>query len=266
MGFIGTGYFLAVSFGPLLVTQIADRTNLQVLFLVYTVLAAVGVGHAAFSLEPDPKHDRIAGSWSDFLEVGKSRAFWGIVIVQSFFTLGVVPMIQYFGNWLESIHGMDTQARGLIFAIGGIPILAGSPVGGWISDRIGNKPFFVLVTGALACLVCVMPYMDSSRAGVILAFSAVGFTAAARYSSYHALATRLIGEELLGHLLAFRNFLNYLVTGAGVVVMGYVYESGDGSGYLYLGWIASLMLFLSIPFLITMIPREPSVDPSGKAE
>lgn len=257
MGFIGTGYFLAVSFGPLVVTQVADRTSFQVLFLMYTLLAAVGVGHAAFSLGPDPKHDRIAGSWSDFLEVAKNRAFWGIVIVQSLFTLGVVPMIQYFGDWLESVHNMDTQARGFVFAIGGIPILAGSPVGGWISDRIGNKPFFLLVTGALAFLVCVMPYMDDSRTGVLLAFSAVGFAAAARYSSYHALATRLIGEELLGHLLAFRNFLNYLVTGAGVVVMGYVYESGDGAGYVYLGWIASFMLFLSIPFLVTMIPREP---------
>ena len=257
MGFIGTAYFLGVSFGPLIVTQIADRTSLHVLFYVFTVLAMIGVGHAAFSLAPDPKHDRIAGSWSDFLEVGKNRAFWGIVIVQSFFTLGVVPMIQFFGDWLKTVHELDTQARGLVFAIGGIPLLAGSPLGGLIADKTGKKPFFVFLTATLACLVCVMPYMDSAYWQVILVFAGVGFLAAARYSTYHALATRLIGEELLGHLLAFRNFLNYLVTGAGVVAMGYVYQSGDGSGYLYLGWIASALLFLSIPFLITMIPREP---------
>ena len=259
MGFIGTAYFLGISFGPLVTTQIADRTNVETLFWTYTVLAWVGAAHSAFSLQPDKRHE-IGKRWRDFAVVGRNRGFWGIVIVQTFFSLGVVPMIHFFGKWLETTHGLSTQQRGFVFAIGGIPIVLGSPIGGWISDRFGKKPFFALVTLIMATLTCSMPYMETSLVGVVVLFASVGFVAATRYSAYHALSTRLIEHAYLGHLLAMRNFLNYLVTAGGVVLMGMVYDSSLDSGYIRMGWLTSIFLVTSVPFLVRMIPREPEEE------
>jgi predicted MFS family arabinose efflux permease len=130
MGLIGSAYFLGTTLGPFLVTQIADRLSLRTLFLAYSFLALIGTLHALYALQNDPPHDRVAGSWRDYRTVLGNRGFWGIVIVQSLFSFGVVGMIVFFGNWLESVHGLDTQQRGLVFLIGGVPIIAGSPLGG----------------------------------------------------------------------------------------------------------------------------------------
>jgi predicted MFS family arabinose efflux permease len=259
MGFIGTAYFLGISFGPLITTQIADRANVETLFWTYTFLAWIGAAHSAFSLQPDRCHT-VGKRWRDFAVVCRNQGFWGIVIAQTFFSLGVVPMIHFFGKWLETAHGLDTQHRGFVFAIGGIPIVLGSPMGGWICDRIGKKPFFAFVTLVMAPLTCSMPYMDTSLVGVVLLFSGVGFVAATRYSAYHALSTRLIEQPYLGHLLALRNFINYLVTAGGVVLMGWVYDSSAESGYIRMGWMTTLFLIASVPFLLKMIPREPEEE------
>lgn len=257
MGMIGTAFFLGNTLGPFAVTQIVDRIGLSPLFLSYSFLALVGIVHSEYALRKDPPHEQTAGSIRDYLPVLRSRPFWGIVIVQSLFTFGVMGMIQYFGQWLETTHGLDTRARGLVFLVGGLPILIGSPIGGWISDRTGKKPFMVGVTLLLAVVTCILPYIDESYTLVILFFGAVGFAVAGRYAAYHALATRLIGEELLGHFLALRNFLNYLAAASGVMLMGYVYDSSATSGYIRMGWVTALLLVLSLPVLVRMIPGEP---------
>ncbi|MCA9414742.1 MAG: MFS transporter [Candidatus Omnitrophica bacterium] len=257
MGLIGTGFFLGNTFGPFLVTQFVARLSLQSLFIGLAILAAIGSLHSVYTLRGDPPHDRIAGSWRDYRSVLKNRGFWGLVIVQSLFTFGVMGMIQFFGEWLESVHGMDTKERGVVFLIGGLPILLGSPIGGWLCDKIGKKPFFVAVTFLLGSVTCVLPYIEQNVVGVIVLFGAVGFVAAGRYSAYHALTTRLIEEELLGHLLALRNFINYLVAASGVTLMGFVYSSSETTGYIRMGWVTTAMLMVSIPFLIKMVPGEP---------
>ncbi len=257
MGLIGTGFFLGNTFGPFMVTQFVSRLSLQSLLYSLAVLAVIGSVHSAYTLRGDPAHQSVAGSWRDYRSVLRNRGFWGLVIVQSLFTFGVMGMIQFFGKWLESVHGMNTRERGVVFLIGGLPILLGSPVGGWLCDRIGKKPFFVAVTFILGSVTCILPYIEESVALVILLFAAVGFVTAGRYSAYHALTTRLIEEELLGHLLALRNFINYLIAASGVTLMGYVYSSSETTGYIRMGWLTTIMLMVSIPFLIKMVPREP---------
>lgn len=127
-------------------------------------------------------------------------------------------------------------------------------------DKVGKKPFFVAVTLLLGTVTCALPYIEEDHRLVVLFFAIVGFLAAGRYSTYHALTTRLIGEELLGHLLAVRNFFNYIVTALGVVAMGWIYQSSESAGYIRMGWLTTAMLLVSIPFLIKMVPGEPPPD------
>ena len=260
MGWIGTGFFLGNTFGPFFITQLVSRTGLPVLFGTLATLSGFGSLHTALSLRNDPPHQGTAGSWKGYRVVLRNRGFRGLILVQSLFTFGVMGMIQFFGKWLGDVHHLDTQSRGIVFLVGGLPILAGSPIGGWLCDRIGKKPFFLGVTVALACVTCSLPYIEESYLLVVLFFASVGFVVAGRYSAYHALTTRLIEEELLGHLLALRNFINYLVAAAGVVFMGYVYQSSETSGYIRMGWLTTALLLLSIPFLVRMIPEEPSQE------
>jgi predicted MFS family arabinose efflux permease len=255
LGWIGTAYFAGVSLGPLAVTQIAGRTSLPVLLAVLAVLGGGGVIHASMSLEPDPPKKHGTG-WSGCGPVLRNRGFWGIVIAQVFFSAGVISMVQFFGDWLKTSYGLDAQTRGFLFALGGLPSLVGAPAGGMICDRWGKKPFLIAATLALSVLVCVMPYLRSSLTAVGVLFGLVGFAAAARYSALHALTTRLTGEELLGRLVAMRNFLTHASTALGLLLMGHLYATFPQSGYTLMGWLTTLLLLLSIPLLARWIPPE----------
>ncbi|MCG3196808.1 MAG: hypothetical protein GHCLOJNM_01287 [bacterium] len=267
MGWIGTAYFTGVSFSPWMVTQIADRTSLGVLLSLFATLAAIGVVHCFVSLEADgpagpdrsstPEGGHFRASRATYKQVIRNQGFWGLAIFQMLFSVGVVGMILFFGDWLLAVHGLETRERGLIFALGGIPTLAGSPLGGWVGDRIGNKPMLIGLTFALAGLVCVMPHLTGSLVAVVALFAMVGFAAAARYSAFHALTTRLVEAPLLGHLVALRNFLTYLSTAIGQVLMGWMYASSEASGYIRMGWLTTILLVISLPFLWKWVSDEP---------
>jgi predicted MFS family arabinose efflux permease len=256
MGWIGSAYFAAVAFGPLVGTQIADRTSLDLLLAIYSVFALVGAVHSWFTFERDASVTGAVG-WKSFRPIASNSGFWGIVVAQALFSIGVVSMIQFFGDWLKVVFGLGTQARGVLFAVGGIPSLAGSPIGGWVCDRLGKKPFLILATGVLAVLTCVMPYLNFSQAAVVGLFGLVGFVAAARYSALHALTTRLVEPSLLGRLVSLRNFATYASTAGGLVMMGNIYASSPSAGFIRMGWLASLFLIVSAPILVWLVPSEP---------
>lgn len=258
MGWMGSAYFAGVSLGPLAVTQVAASTNLSVLLLLFAALAFAGAIHARLSLEPEPAHSLgVSYRFKTYLKVFQIPGFVGLFLFQALFSIGVVGMVLYFGKWLEREYQLDTQWRGIIFALGGIPSIIGAPLGGWVCDWCGKKPFLVFLTAILGITTCIMPYLTDSLVGVVSLFGVIGLAAAARYSAFHAITTRLATTEELGRLVAMRNFLTYLATATGVVAMGWLFERSETSGYILMGWATTLCLAVSIPVLIRLVPGEP---------
>ena len=253
LGWIGTAYFAGVTFGPLISTYIVHQTSLSWLLLLFSFLGflSIGVSLVSFS-ELAPGSGKSQPAFSDIL---KNPGFWGLAIFQMLFSAGVTAMIFFFGDWLEGTYQLDARARGWVFALGGSLSLLGAPLGGWISDSLGKKGTLLALTAALSVLCCWMPYLKTWLPGVIGLFGLVGFIAASRYSAFHALTTRLAEPDQLGRLLALRNFLTYLSTGLGVVLMGRIYASGS-HGYEILGWTTTICLISSMYFLWKWVPQE----------
>lgn len=262
LGWIGTAYFAGVSFSPWAVTQIADRTSLTLLLISFSSLGALGfllttwfIPKAPLSPAPSLESRSMDADGESIL---RNRGFWGLSTFQMLFSAGVVAMTFYFGDWLLTQFSLDTRQRGLVFAVGGLPALLGAPLGGFLCDRLGKKPFLVTMTLALAAMTCTMPHLGGSLPAVVCLFGGVGFVAAGRYSAFHAITTRIVEERLLGRLVALRNFLTYLATAVGLLAMGKVYASSAPHGYILLGWLTTLFLVASIPVLVRWVPGEPS--------
>jgi predicted MFS family arabinose efflux permease len=266
LGWIGTAYFAGVSLGPWAVTQIADRTSLTLLLISFSTLGALGFLLTAWfipkaPLPSAPSHEsRAMDTGGESILCNKG--FWGLSIFQMLFSIGVVAMTFYFGDWLLTQFSLDTRQRGIVFAAGGLPALLGAPLGGFVCDHLGKKPFLVAMTLALAVMTCTMPYLGGSLAAVVVLFGGVGFVAAGRYSAFHAITTRIVEERLLGRLVALRNFLTYLATAVGLLAMGKVYAASASHGYIILGWLTTVFLVVSIPVLARWVPGEPAVSRS----
>lgn len=259
LGWIGTAYFAGVTFGPLISTYIAQQTSLPWLLLFFSCLGLVSIIISLMSFSGVRAGGGMVNpAYSDIL---KNPGFWGLSIFQILFSVGVSAMIFFFGDWLERIYHLDAKARGWVFALGGSLSLLGAPMGGWIADLLGKKGTLLVLTVGLSVMCFWMPYLETALGGVIGLFALVGFLAAARYSAFHALTTRLVGAEQLGRLLALRNFLTYLSTGLGIVLMGRIYASGE-HGYEILGWITTTCLALSMFFLWKWVPQETTPGPS----
>lgn len=262
MGWIGTAYFAGVSFGPLVVTQIAGRTNLTLLLILFSILGMMGLILTAWIVPQSPMLPCHPASGKGNMgrkasSIFRNRGFWGLAIFQMLFSAGVVAMTFYFGDWLSRKFSLDPYQRGIVYALGGLPSLLGAPLGGFLCDHLGKKPFLVLMTGFLAVMTCIMPYLEGALTGVVCLFGAVGLVAAGRYPAFHAITTRLVEENLLGRLVALRNFLTYLATAIGLLVMGKVYAFSPAYGYVALGWVTMILLLISIPVFIRWIPEEP---------
>ena len=111
-----------------------------VLFVIHRSPEDLGLhpdGEAPNSCEETPQEEDIGREWTT-KGLLKTPAFWGVVIVFSamFCVLQGVNM-HLFGHFTNGTFEADTA--GLLLAVMAGFILAGKPMLGWLSDRIGAK-------------------------------------------------------------------------------------------------------------------------------
>ncbi len=181
------------------------------------------------------KRDRLAGMAAAFLTSG-----------------GIVGFTTYVGAWLKTEFGLSIGSIGLLFMVSGIAAVAASPLSGWLSDHAGKRNVIVWSNVVLAFLFIVVARLRFG-AGLILGIAALSVAASARQAPLHALTTEIVGPEIRGEYIAFRNAASQI----GIASIATLSSSAfDSSGFTAVAFIAAAATLL-IPFCCMWL-KEPA--------
>ncbi|NWF69455.1 MAG: MFS transporter [Chloroflexi bacterium] len=137
------------------------------------------------------------------------------------FWVGVVSLANFLINYAIDVLGMTPEgAQNYYREINiylGISLLAAALPAGWLSDRLGRKPF-IMAAGFLAALG-TLPFIFSVDRSILLAGGAlVGFATGGFLSTNWALATEIIPREEAARYLGIANIATAMGIGIGALV------------------------------------------------
>ena len=194
------------------------------------------------------------GFWHNLTLTLKNRQVWFAGLYTSFINLTVMIIGALWGaEYLQVAHGIPLQQATFIVTLVFIGLIIGSPLFGFISDRLGRRKSVMIIGGVLNIIcILVILYGQLSYDGLLLAFLLLGV-----FSSSQILTYPLIMESAPSHIIASSEALSaVLIMGGGALfqpLFGYLIDRlSNGSNYTPQAF-EHAMLILPITFLIATL-------------
>ncbi|MCL1896621.1 MAG: MFS transporter [Clostridiales bacterium] len=190
---------IAVSIGPILVTQIATATNWRYSFLVAGVISIIASVFLLKFIKEKPfiPEDRKESMLATFKKLLKYRN-----VVLSFF-IGILTMMYYWTLMLYAtrffveVAGNELVGAGFIVSIMGASGIAMNIIVPKVSDLLGRRPAIVMWYLVAAVLPFVMYGAQKSMAAVIM-YAILGYVAGSIFPLFQAV---IPGETLPNYML-----------------------------------------------------------------
>jgi len=167
---------------------------------------------------------------------------------------GLVGFLTYIGQWLHIHFGISTGGIGWVFMLGGLVAVAGSPLGGILSDRLGKRTVAIASNVVLALAIAVVPFFPWG-VWLLILFCVASLSTAFRQGPLTALITELVSQHQRGFFVALHNISSQLGIALAVLVGGLLYER---HGYVAVTTVCAAMTALVAILLATHI-----VEPQG---
>ena len=176
------------------------------------------------------------------------------VIAASFLvSASTVGFITFVGTWLRDAYGLSTDWIGLIFLFSGLGALLGSPLAGYLSDRVGKRGIVVGSGLAMAVLLAGIPWITGQLPVVFAGFILTGIAGAFRHAPLQALVTAMATDDERGALIALKNTVAESGIAGGTALCGVLYVA---FGYPSVGAACGVMA-AAASFVILIWVGEP---------
>lgn len=253
IGLVSSAYFAAPIIGVPLAGQIADHFGWRNVFVFFSAFALIV---AAFSfmlprerLNAQPPADKVRATLRVFRGFLRRRDVVAALIIAFLVSAGLVGFITYIGQWLSDRFRIPTGSITLVFMVGGLASLAGAPLGGILSDRMGKRSVSIASNILLAVAVALVPFLPWG-VWLFLVFGVTGLSAAFRQGPLTALMTEMVPTAQRGFFIALRNIASQLGIGMVAWVGGMLYEH---NGYAAVTSLCAAMTMLVAILLATHI-------------
>ena len=259
IGLISTAYFAAPILGVPLAAQVADRFGWRHSFLMFALLGLV----VTLSSLTIPREARIQDGASKgrastirvFQSFLARRDTSAALVIAFLVSGGLVGFLTYIGQWLHIHFGISTGGIGWVFMLGGLVAVAGSPLGGILSDRLGKRTVAIASNVVLALAIAVVPFVPWG-VWMLTLFCVASLSTAFRQGPLTALITELVSQHQRGFFVALHNISSQLGIALVVLVGGLLYER---HGYVAVTTVCAAMTGLVAILLATHI-AEPQGD------
>lgn len=238
LGWFASANEMGSAFGPLLggtVLVALVAPGLSKFYITYLIVGALGVVTLLLALRlpvgrasqsADPKPDTASPSvsgWNLFRqgmgEVLSNRPILITSSVEAAMFLGVGALLGFLPLYAKNIVGLGDAYLGLLIWVPLVMAMAGKPLAGRISDRIGRKP--VILMGLALCVV-VLPLVPVTTNIAALLFEGAVFGLGMAIVTPSTTA-------LVADLCKSRNY------GAAMGVFGTIWDIGEASGPILAG-------------------------------
>jgi predicted MFS family arabinose efflux permease len=261
IGLISTAYFAAPILGVPLAAQVADRFGWRHSFLMFALLG-LAVTLSSLTIPREARIlDGISEERASTIRVFQSflarRDTSAALVIAFLVSGGLVGFLTYIGQWLHIHFGISTGGIGWIFMLGGLVAVAGSPLGGILSDRLGKRTVALASNVVLALAIVVVPFF-SWGVWLLILFCIASLSTAFRQGPLTALITELVSQHQRGLFVALHNIASQLGIALAVLAGGLLYER---HGYFAVTTLCASMTGLVAILLAThIVEPQPQVD------
>lgn len=256
MGMVMSGYFAAMILGVPAGAFIAEAWSWRWAFCAFAG-AGLLLWAPAFAILPSRDlADRGVSMVGMIRGYGRFLARTGplAVIAASFLvSASTVGFITFVGTWLRDAYGLTTDWIGMIFLFSGLGALLGSPLAGYLSDRVGKRGIVVGSGLAMATLLAGIPWITGQLPVVFAGFILTGIAGAFRHAPLQALVTAMATDEERGALIALKNTVAEFGIAAGTALCGLLYVA---YGYPSVGAVCGVMAAAASLVILVWV-REP---------
>jgi len=213
------GLVLASWTAPLLSISLGWRGSMEAFGLV-GVLSAVVVWLGL----KDRREAQPSEGGGDVSDVVRSRSFWILASIQ-FIRLGsYYTFIAWLPILLHEEYGLSLVAAGMAFSLFNLAGMVSNPIGGFFSDRLGEK--LVMLTSFLALGVTVILFVGV-KAFLVLYVSAfvLGWFINFVRSPSFTILTRLYGTRMAGKVSGIQNTFASMGALTLPLILGYVRDA-----------------------------------------
>ncbi len=238
LGWFGSANEFGSAFGPLFggfALGALARPGLSKFYITYVVVGVLGVIAFLLALrlpigQASPQPASTAppdgakiGRWQQFLqgtrEVIGNRAILIASGVEAAMFLGVGALLGFLPLYAKNIVGLSDASLGILLWLPLVMAMAGKPLAGRLSDRIGRKPMILVGLTLCIAMLPLMP-LTTNMAGLLVEGAIFGLGMAIVTPSTMALVTDLCK---VGHY------------GAALGVFGTIWDIGEALGPLLAG-------------------------------
>ena len=154
----------------------------------------------------------------------------------------LVGVSAYASGWLQEVRGFSLEAVGVLYGGLGAAIVAAQLIAGPLADRLGKRRFTVLVSGVVAAMTPVLPWLSSTP--LVVALLVFGCLAVARIAAFTALRSELVPKNRRAGFLGFSNVFSQLGIAAAVAAGGLLYPYGFETVCWLMAGLGALALVL----------------------
>ena len=259
IGLISTAYFAAPILGVPLAAQVADRFGWRHPFLMFALLGLV-VTLSSLTIPREPVNpastlEGPSGTIRIFRSFLARRDTAAALVIAFLVSGGLVGFLTYIGQWLHRQFAVSTRGIGWIFMLGGLVAVAGSPLGGSLSDRLGKRTVAIASNVVLALAITLVPFFPWG-AGLLILFCVTSLATAFRQGPLTALITELVSQRQRGFFVALHNIASQLGIASVVLAGGLIYER--------YGYVAVTTLCAAMTGLVAILLATHIVEPQAE--
>lgn len=245
------GLITSSTLSPYIATIIGWRGTIMGIGLLGLTLTAV----LWVTLKDNEAEDRTGGD-GDLRDVLADRSFWALGLIQMARLGANYAFIAWLPLLLREEFGMSLVAAGAAFSLFNVAGMAANPLGGIISDRLGERIVLLVSFAVLAVSTFAFTLV---RGGLPLyaVILVIGWFINFVRSPSFALIPRLYGVERAGRVSGLQN--TFASIGALILpfLIGYIKDATDS---YWAGWIALALVLGAVAVSALFLRTDPEDD------
>lgn len=199
--------------------------------------------------------------WREFIAVVRqpnhllSFAFMLCMVLATFM---IAP---YVATYMEANCGIHRSTLPWIYGVAGLCSLVFMNFSGWLTDRFGAQPIFLLCAGCAVVMSLVITNLPVVTSLTAIAVTSVFITfASSRIVPAQSMMIRSADPKMRGAFMSLNTAVSHLATGVGPVISGLIigeeFEGGPLTHYWMVGLIAATfgVIAMTLSFLLQTGP------------
>lgn len=253
MGLHSTGGNLSFFVAPLVAGSLAALTgSWRAPYLAFAVVPVVA-GAILWSVMPLTRTAPAVGGRLAALRevVAVSRRVGAVVGLSVLFQVGYAAFLALVTLYLVDARGVPPALAAILFGLPNAAGVFGSPLGGWLSDRIGRRSVIAIALGLMGPAVLVFTLVPTEL--VVLPLAVLGLGGATRMTVTEVLVAETAPFERRATVLGSYYLLAQEIGGVAAPALGALATAvGIAAAF---SWLGVLLTALSVVVLVTVAAR-----------